>query len=218
MRLRNIPWAQDFLDDHPEYVPQALDNIRGHWNEEFNNIHPIHLEVGSGKGQFIINMAKAHPEINFIAMELQTSVAVRILEHLVQDPLPNVRIINQNGSQISDFFEAGEISRIYLNFSDPWPKSRHAKRRLTSSHFLREYQTVLIKNGELHFKTDNQALFEYSIASISQFGMVIKQVWLDLHRSDFVGNIMTEYEEKFSDKGQAIYRLEAITNHDYFKK
>ncbi|UPQ85876.1 tRNA (guanosine(46)-N7)-methyltransferase TrmB [Ignavigranum ruoffiae] len=210
MRLRNIPWAQDMLDDYPQYVPVNLEQLKGHWQDEFHNNQPIYLEVGSGKGRFIYSMAQAHPDINFIAMELQTSVAVRILERIVAEPLPNLRIINQDGGEISVFFASGEISRIYLNFSDPWPKKRHTKRRLTSPHFLNQYEQVLSTDGELHFKTDNQGLFEYSLASMSQYGMAFKQVWLDLRESDFQGNIMTEYEEKFSAKGHPIYRLEAI--------
>lgn len=209
MRLRNIPWAQDMLDDYPQYVPVKLDQLKGHWHEEFKNKQPIYLEVGSGKGQFIYTMAQTYPQINFIAMELQTSVAVRILEKLVAQPLSNLRLINQDGGEISDFFAPGEIARIYLNFSDPWPKKRHAKRRLTSTHFLDQYEQVLQADGEIHFKTDNQGLFEYSLASMSQYGMAFKQVWLDLHQSDYPNNIMTEYEEKFSAKGHPIYRLEA---------
>ena len=212
MRLRHVPWAQELLDAHPNYVPQNLPEIKGHWQDCFARQQPIHLEVGSGKGQFIVEMAKAHPEINYIAMEIQTSVAVRILERQLEDPVDNLQILNANGSKISEYFAPGEIDRVYLNFSDPWPKKRHAKRRLTSPEFLKEYQTILPKYGEIHFKTDNRGLFEYSLCSMSQYGMSFVGVWLDLHHSDFEGNIMTEYEEKFSAKGQPIYRLEAVFN------
>lgn len=213
MRLRHIPWAQDLLDQHPEYVPQDPSQLKGKWRQVFKNNQPLYLEVGSGKGQFIIQMAQTHPDINFIAMEIQTSVAVRILEQLLETPVPNLRIINQDGGDLTDFFGPSEVDRIFLNFSDPWPKTRHAKRRLTSSRFLAEYEAVLIPQGEVHFKTDNQGLFEYSLASMSQYGMAFKEVWLDLHKSDYQGNIMTEYEEKFSAKGNPIYRLEAYFQH-----
>ena len=209
MRLRHKPWAQDLINDYPQYVPADPLSLRGNWQARFDREQPIHIEVGSGKGQFIIEMARKHPNINYIAMELQTSVTVRILEKQIEAQLPNLQIINGHGGDLSDYFAEGEIDLVYLNFSDPWPKKRHAKRRLTSHSFLTQYERVLVANGEVHFKTDNQQLFEYSLASLSQYGMVLKQVWLDLHHADFEGNVMTEYEEKFSERGQPIYRLEA---------
>lgn len=209
MRLRNIPWAQDLLDAHPEYVPTDLPALKGNWQSRFKHVQPIHLEIGSGKGRFIIEMAKTHPEINYIAMEVQTSVAVRILELQLEEQVDNLQILNADGGSVTDFFAPEEIERIYLNFSDPWPKSRHEKRRLTSPGFLAEYQEVLIKDGEIHFKTDNRGLFEYSLCAMSQFGMQFHYMSLDLHQSKMIGNIMTEYEEKFSAKGHPIYRLEA---------
>lgn len=209
MRLRHIPHAQETLDAHPEYVPQDLTNLPGHWHQRFGNTHPLHVEVGSGKGRFIIQMAQTHPEINFIAMEVQSSVALRILEGQLEAQLPNLQILNTDGGDITSFFASGEIDRIYLNFSDPWPKKRHQKRRLTSPAFLKGFRTVLKADGDIHFKTDNQGLFEYSLASMSQFGMAFKKVCLNLHASDFSGNIQTEYEEKFSANGHPIYRLEA---------
>ncbi|UUX34157.1 tRNA (guanosine(46)-N7)-methyltransferase TrmB [Fundicoccus culcitae] len=209
MRLRHKPWAQDLLNQHPEYVVQNAEQYKGNWQERFGNHHPIYIEVGSGKGRFITEMAKTYPDINFIAIELQTSVIVSILEIQLDIHLPNLQILHTNGSHLNQYFDQADISRIYLNFSDPWPKKKHTKRRLTSPAFLEQYQAIITANGEIHFKTDNQGLFEYSLASMSQYGMILKEVWLDLHQSDFEGNIETEYEMKFAEKGHRIYRLEA---------
>ncbi|MBS4461358.1 tRNA (guanosine(46)-N7)-methyltransferase TrmB [Aerococcaceae bacterium zg-B36] len=209
MRLRNKPWAQDKLDAHPEYVPQQAESLRGKWQTRFSKVQPIHIEVGSGKGRFITEMAKAHPDVNYISIEIQTSVIVSVLDLQLEAQLPNLQILHADGRNLDQYFAPGEISRVYLNFSDPWPKKRHEKRRLTSPSFLSQYQTILTEDGEIHFKTDNQGLFEYSLYAFSQYGVKLKQVWLDLHQSDFEGNIMTEYEEKFSSRGQRIYRLEA---------
>lgn len=209
MRLRHKPWAQDKLNSHPEYVPQQAENLRGKWQTRFAKEQPIHIEVGSGKGRFITEMAKAHPHINYISIEIQTSVIVCVLDHQLREQLPNLQILHADGRDLSNYFAPGEIDRVYLNFSDPWPKKRHEKRRLTSSAFLKQYQDILVATGEIHFKTDNQGLFEYSLASMSQYGMHFKQVWLDLHQSDYEGNIQTEYEMKFAARGQRIYRMEA---------
>ena len=209
MRLRHKPWAQDKLNTYPEYVPQNAEQLKGKWQTRFATPQPIHIEVGSGKGRFITEMAKAHPHINYISIEIQTSVIVNVLDHQIREQLPNLQILHADGRDLTNYFAEGEVTRVYLNFSDPWPKKRHEKRRLTSSSFLMQYRTILQPKGEIHFKTDNQGLFEYSLASMSQFGMVLQQVWLDLHHSDFEGNIETEYESKFAAKGQRIYRVEA---------
>jgi len=214
MRLRNKPWAQDKLDAHPEYVPQEAEQFRGKWQTRFEKAQPLHIEVGSGKGRFIVEMAKAHPEINYISIEIQTSVIVSVLELQLEAQLPNLQILHADGRNLNQYFEPGEVSRIYLNFSDPWPKKRHEKRRLTSANFIKQYEEILVADGEIHFKTDNQGLFEYTLYSFSQYGIKLKQVWLDLHHSDFEGNIMTEYEEKFSSKGNRIYRLEAYFDNE----
>lgn len=217
MRLRNKPWAQDKLDAHPEYVPQEAEQFRGKWQTRFEKVQPLHIEVGSGKGRFIVEMAKAHPEINYISIEIQTSVIVSVLELQLEAQLPNLQILHADGRNLNQYFEPGEVSRIYLNFSDPWPKKRHEKRRLTSADFIKQYEEILVADGEIHFKTDNQGLFEYTLYSFSQYGIKLKQVWLDLHHSDFEGNIMTEYEEKFSSKGNRIYRLEAYFENEETK-
>lgn len=210
MRLRNKPWAKDALASHPEMVIQNPEQWKGRWQERFGNDNPIHIEIGSGKGQFVSGMAKKNPNINYIGIEIQESVLVVALEKALVADVPNLQLLHVNGGQVTDYFEKGEVNQIYLNFSDPWPKKRHAKRRLTHESFLVGYEQVLPPFGELHFKTDNRGLFEYSLASFSQFGLILKQVWLDLHKVDFPENVMTEYEEKFSAKGHPIYRVEVI--------
>ncbi|WP_349408203.1 tRNA (guanosine(46)-N7)-methyltransferase TrmB [Pseudalkalibacillus sp. SCS-8] len=210
MRLRNKPWAQNMIDDHPEIVIPDPENWKGRWNEIFKNDHPIHIEVGTGKGQFISGMAEKYPDINFIGIERQKSVVVSVIDKLKETDQKNVRMMNVNAADLKDFFSKGEIERVYLNFSDPWPKNRHEKRRLTYETFLQSYEEVMVPSGEIHMKTDNQGLFEYSLHSFSKYGMVLNNVSLDLHKSNFEGNIMTEYEEKFSAKGNRIYRCEAV--------
>ena len=209
MRVRNRQGAAEMLAAHPNFVISDPTLWKGKWNELFGNDHPIHIEIGMGKGQFITGMAKAHPEINYIGVEMQVSVVSIALDKLIEQPLPNLKLLHVDGSALTEYFADSEIDQIYLNFSDPWPKKRHEKRRLTYKTFLAVDEQILRPNGEIHFKTDNQGLFEYSLASFSQYGMILKQVWLDLHQSQFEGNIMTEYEEKFSSKGQRIYRVEA---------
>lgn len=208
MRLRNKPWAMDMLKEYPQYVIANPKEQAGKWNEEFNNNKPIHIEIGTGRGNFIIGMAKANPHVNFIGIEKYTSVIVDVLEKVIEDELSNVKLLNDDANALTSFFTDNEISRIYLNFSDPWPKNRHEKRRLTYKDFLAKYRQVMVPEGEVHMKTDNQSLFEYSLSSFSQFGMVLSDVSLDFHKSDMSGNVMTEYEEKFSKQGKRIYRCE----------
>jgi tRNA (guanine-N7-)-methyltransferase len=209
MRLRNKPWAKDKLQQYSNYVVQEPEKFRGNWGDAFEKKQPLHIEIGTGKGQFITGMAKANPDINYIGIELQESVIVSALDRLIEAELPNCKLMNVNGAELDKYFESGDVSRVYLNFSDPWPKTRHEKRRLTFKSFLEVYEAILVKNGEIHFKTDNQGLFEYSLVSFSHYGMLLKYVSLDLHNSDYEGNIMTEYEEKFSSRGSRIYRCEA---------
>lgn len=210
MRLRNKPWAREFIESHPEVIIPNPEEWKGKWNEIFGNDKPIHIEVGTGKGQFITGMAQANPDINYIGIEMYTSVIVSALEKVLDADSPsNLRLLNVDGSQLEKYFQKNDVERIYLNFSDPWPKNRHAKRRLTHEGFLKIYESILIDNGEIHFKTDNRGLFEFSLVSMSQYGMLLKDVSLDLHANEPEDNIRTEYEEKFSSKGQPIYRLEA---------
>lgn len=208
MRLRNKPWARDMLASNPDYVVSSPEQYKGKWNTVFEKDQPLHIEVGTGKGRFITEMAKANPHINYIGIEVYESVIVSALDRLLEAKLPNLKLLNVNGEKLTEYFDKGDVSRVYLNFSDPWPKTRHAKRRLTYKTFLKLYEDILIENGEMHFKTDNQGLFEYSLMSFSEYGLLLKFVSLDLHNSEFEGNIMTEYEEKFSQKGSRIYRCE----------
>lgn len=208
MRVRNKPWAAEKIASYPEYVVDDPEAWKGKWHERFGNDYPIHIEIGMGKGQFIAGMAKAHPEINYIGVELQISVLSVALDKLIEDDLPNLQLLHVNGDALTNYFIDSEVDQIYLNFSDPWPKKKHEKRRLTYKTFLETDERILKPAGEIHFKTDNQGLFEYSLSSFSKYGMTIEQVWLDLHESDYEGNVMTEYEQKFSSRGQRIYRVE----------
>jgi tRNA (guanine-N7-)-methyltransferase len=208
MRLRHKPWAKDKLQQYSNYVINEPEQFRGNWGQVFEQKQPLHIEIGTGKGQFITGMAKANPQINYIGIELQESVIVSALDRLIEAELPNCKLMNVNGAELAKYFASGDVSRVYLNFSDPWPKTRHEKRRLTFKSFLEVYESILVKNGEIHFKTDNQGLFEYSLVSFSHYGMKLNYVSLDLHNSEYEGNIMTEYEEKFSSKGSRIYRCE----------
>lgn len=209
MRLRNKPWAREKIDAHPQYIIPAPANVKGHWHDIFGNNNPIHIEVGTGKGQFVTGMAKQNPDINYIGIELYESIIVSALDLLIEADVPNLKLLNVDGSDLLNYFEKGEVKQVYLNFSDPWPKTRHTKRRLTYKSFLNLYEELMPEGGEVHFKTDNQGLFEYSLKSFSEYGMLLTYVSLDLHNSEFEGNVMTEYEEKFSAKGQRIYRSEA---------
>ena len=209
MRVRNRKGATELLEAHPQYVILNPADAKGRWQEIFGNDHPIHVEIGSGKGAFVSGMAKANPEINYIGIDIQKSVLSYALDKVLATDVSNIKLLWVDGSDLTDYFEEGEIDRLYLNFSDPWPKKRHEKRRLTYQSFLATYQQILPENGEIHFKTDNRGLFEYSLVSFSQYGMKLKGVWLDLHASDFEDNVLTEYEQKFANKGQVIYRVEA---------
>ena len=209
MRVRNRKGATELLEAHPQDVILNPADAKGRWQEIFGNDHPIHVEVGSGKGAFVSGMAKANPDINYIGIDIQKSVLSYALDKVLATDVPNIKLLWVDGSDLTDYFEKDEIDRLYLNFSDPWPKKRHEKRRLTYQSFLATYQQILPENGEIHFKTDNRGLFEYSLVSFSQYGMKLKGVWLDLHASDFEDNVLTEYEQKFANKGQVIYRVEA---------
>lgn len=210
MRLRNKPWAAPLIKAHPEYIAVRPEGMQGRWQERFDQVRPLQLEVGSGKGQFIIAMAQAHPDINFIALEIQEVAVAYILRKQVALQLPNLQLILGDGAALTDYFAPAEISAVYLNFSDPWPKTKHEKRRLTYRSFLAEDQAILQQKGRVQFKTDNQGFFEYSLVSMNNFGMVFDLVALDLHHDARVtDNIETEYEHKFASRGGRIYELVA---------
>jgi tRNA (guanine-N7-)-methyltransferase len=208
MRLRHKPWAQEKIEQYPQYIVANPEMHKGKWHEPFEKKQPLHIEIGTGKGRFITEMAKAHPDINYIGIEVYKSVIVDALDKLIEADLPNLKLLNIDANNLEKYFAKSDVDRIYLNFSDPWPKTRHEKRRLTYKSFLKLYENILKDAGEIHFKTDNQGLFEYSLMSFSQYGLLLKYLSLDLHHSDFEGNIMTEYEQKFSEKGNRIYRCE----------
>lgn len=210
LRQRNKPWADDFLRENTHLVIPNPSEHKNKWKELFGNDNPIHVEVGTGKGQFIVGMAKQYPNINFIGIELSKSVIVTAAEKVQESGQSNILLIQENAENLNDIFMENEVSTIYLNFSDPWPKNRHAKRRLTFHTFLKRYEIALASNGELIFKTDNRGLFEYSLVSFSEYGMLLKEISLDLHKDHDPENVMTEYEEKFSAKGQPIYRCKAV--------
>lgn len=210
MRVRKRKGAEEHLANHPQYVILNPEEAKGKWHQIFGNDNPIHIEVGSGKGGFITGMALKNPNVNYIGIDIQLSVLSYALDKVLASGVQNVKLLRVDGSSLTNYFGDGEVDLMYLNFSDPWPKTKHEKRRLTYKDFLATYKQILPEHGEIHFKTDNRGLFEYSLASFSQFGMVLNRVWLDLHADEtFEGNVMTEYEKKFSDKGQVIYRVEA---------
>jgi len=217
MHLRAKPWASAWLTEHSDIVidqKQATEQI-GKWQMLFDQKNPIHVEIGSGKGQFILGMALAHPEINYIGMEIQeTAIAIAARKSFEQvGKLPNLRYIYGNGNGVETYFEKAEVAKLYLNFSDPWPKTRHESRRLTYKSFLKSYEAILPEKGEVEFKTDNRHLFEYSMVSFVNYGMrwSTNDYSLDLHQDDekVLGNIETEYEQKFMAKGQPIYKIKA---------
>ena len=185
------------------------ENHKGKWNEVFGNDNPIHVEIGCGKGSFIVGMAKMYPDVNFIAIEKVEDVIVMAMEKAIANEIENVRFMDLDAERIEEFFEKGEIKRIYLNFSDPWKKGKQAKRRLTHKNFLDRYKKVLNSGDYIWFKTDNQKLFEFSLNSFCAEGFKLRNITLDLHNSGFEGNVITEYEQRFLDLGQPIYRLEA---------
>jgi len=214
MRLRNIPKAAGAIAESPLCISNPKD-YKGQWKMSFSQDKPIYIEIGMGKGRFIMDMAKAHPEAFFLGMERYDSVLYRGLQKLEEDPLDNVRFLCEDAGELMEFFAPGELDRIYLNFSDPWPKDRHAKRRLTHHRFLALYKEVLNPAGRLEFKTDNEALFDFSLAEIEESPLFsLTRVTRDLHHDPAMneGNIMTEYEEKFSSMGNPIFKLVATPN------
>ena len=208
MRLRNVPGARETIIEN-KFSIQQPEQMKGKWAEVFQNDHPIHIEVGMGKGQFIIEMARRNPEVNYIGIEKYSSVLVRAVEKLEDFEQDTLRLIRMDAENIEEVFDKDEVDRIYLNFSDPWPKDRHAKRRLTSTRFLERYDNILTPEGRVMFKTDNKDLFDFSLEQVEEAGWILENHTYDLHHSEYnEGNVMTEYE-KFSAKGNPICRLVA---------
>lgn len=212
MRLRNIPGADEKISSSP-FCIQNPETYKGIWNQLFENNHPIHIEIGMGKGRFLLQLAQKNALINYIGIEKYTSVllrAIQKLDKLPENTIPdNIRFLCTDAENLTNLFSMGEISKIYLNFSDPWPKKRHAERRLTSRSFLTRYDQILSKNGSLEFKTDNRLLFDFSLEELSASKWNLNACSYDLHHDPELNieNIMTEYEEKFSSLGNPIYKL-----------
>lgn len=209
MRLRNVKGSKEFIDASP-YVVHEPEAYKGIWREKlFNNRNPLHIEIGMGKGQFIHQLAEKNPDINYIGIEMYSSVLYRALERREQTELNNLFFIRFDAKYLLDIFDQEEVDRIYLNFSDPWPKDRHAKRRLTSPNFLSLYHIILARKGYIQFKTDNRPLFDFSVESVEESNLWhIDELTYDLHNSEFLpGNIMTEYESRFVAEGKPICRF-----------
>lgn len=213
MRLRNIPRADEYIDAHEKSISEVdMKQLRGLWGSEFKNIQPIHIEIGMGKGQFILNLAKQNPHINYIGIERYSSVLLRAIEKYDTEEfchINNIRFICMDANEIGQVFAQEEVGKIYLNFSDPWPKARHAKRRLPSKEFLSKYDAVLHRDGVVEFKTDNVALFEFALEEVELTKWELLAHTFDLHNDEDMmqGNVMTEYEMKFSEKGNAIHKM-----------
>ena len=205
MRLRNISGSREMIADS-KYVIQDAENQKGKIKTYFEKEQPIRIEIGMGKGRFIMQMADENPEINFIGIEKYSSVLLRAIQKMEQNELPNLRFIRMDAEDITEVFEKGEVDRIFLNFSDPWPKDRHAKRRLPSKEFLKRYDEILKKDGVIEFKTDNRDLFDFAVEQLEPAGWKAEVITYDLHHDPVLceGNIMTEYEEKFSSMGNPI--------------
>ena len=211
MRRRKKKGADEKLLSYKDYVirPENI-NFKGKWSEKFNNNNPIHIEIGTGRGKFITTIAKNNKDINYIAIEMKEEVLLQAVYKASENNLDNILFIWADANNITDYFDENELSRIYINFCDPWPKKRWSKRRLTSYNFLQKYEIILNNSGEIHFKTDNDKLFEFSLNEFSNYNLKLRNISLDLANSEFSENITTEYEDKFMNLGMKIYRVEAI--------
>ena len=207
MRLRNITGSREVIAESAWVVQEAIQpECPGTWKKMFGNDSPIHIEIGMGKGKFIHTMAKEHPDVNYVGIEKYSSVLLRAVQKMEQEELPNLKFLRMDAEDITQVFAAGEVDRIYLNFSDPWPKDRHARRRLPSREYLARYDIILKKGGMLEFKTDNRALFDFAVEELEPAGWKAEVITYDLHgdKALMEGNVMTEYEEKFSGMGNPI--------------
>ncbi len=229
MRLRRKPWVDAALEEYSDIVvikeipcglslkpsidcdqeiPNAHECRKGHWHEVFGRKAPLHVELGTGKGSFITQLAEENPEVNFIGIEAQQDVLYYAAQKVREKGLTNVRLLVFDINHVLNIFAPSEINRLYINFCDPWPKARHAKRRLTHANFLDKYRILLSVGGEIFFKTDNRPLFDFSLEQFVACNLEVNEVTYDLHNSDYQGNVMTEYEKKFSSMGTPINRCE----------
>lgn len=207
MRLRNIPGSRDVIAES-EFVVHEFKEAKGKWSEVFGNSNPIRIEVGMGKGRFLYELAQSNPDINYVGIEKFSSVLLRAIQKQEENPLENLKFIRMEAEEIVEVFGPGEVDRIYLNFSDPWPKDRHAKRRLPSRQFLARYDQFLKPDGVIEFKTDNKDLFDFALIEVKEAGWKIEALTYDLHSDELMneGNVMTEYEERFSSMGNPIFK------------
>lgn len=214
MRLRNIKGADEVIESN-RFVIQKPESTKGKWKEVFGNKNPVYIEIGMGKGQFICALAKQNPSINYIGIEKYASVLLRALQKVEQEPIENLRFIRMDAACIEEVFAKEEVDKIYLNFSDPWPKDRHAKRRLPSKEFLTRFDMILSSEGMLEFKTDNRGLFDFAVEELPAAHWFAEQITYNLHNDPVLakGNIMTEYEEKFAAAGNPIYQYNIRRNY-----
>ena len=209
MRLRHIPGSEQQIAESP-YVIGNPEEKKAHWADVFGNENPVHIEVGMGKGKFLMELAGMHPDINYVGIERYSTVLLKAIRKQEALKLPNLFFLREDAGTLADIFGPGEVAKIYLNFSDPWPKDRHAKRRLTSPRFMAVDDRILKPEGIVEFKTDNQELFAYSLESVPEAGWNVDWHTFDLHHSEYgEGNVMTEYEAKFSAQGKPICKLTA---------
>jgi len=205
MRLKHVKGAEEYIASS-NHVVQDYKEHKGNWNRFFANNNPVHIEIGMGKGQFLMEMASLNPDINYIGIERYSSVLIRAVQKKEELDLPNLTFILMDATEICEVFAKQEIERIYLNFSDPWPKDRHAKRRLPSRQFLERFKEILKDEGQIEFKTDNKDLFAFALEEVEPGGFKLIAVTHDLHHDEIMnaGNVMTEYEKKFSALGNHI--------------
>ena len=205
MRLRNVPGAREAVEQSPHVVqdPHAL---KGCWRSLFAENGTLHLEIGAGKGNFLFGMAKNHPDIAYVGIERYATVLFKALNKMPEDLADRIKFVRMDAELVAEVFAEGEADRIYLNFSDPWPKARHEHRRLTSRAFLERYARILVPEGHVEFKTDNRALFDWSVEEAESAGWRMLEKTFDLHADARLceGNVMTEYEERFSAQGNRI--------------
>ncbi|MBP5472751.1 MAG: tRNA (guanosine(46)-N7)-methyltransferase TrmB [Lachnospiraceae bacterium] len=207
MRLKNVPGCRERIADSEYVIPEEeLVQTAGKWNERFEKPAPIRIEIGMGKGRFLHGLALQNPDINYIGIEKYSAVLLRAVQKMEEDPKPNLRFVRMDAETIADVFAPGEVDRIYLNFSDPWPKDRHAKRRLPSREFLARYDKILVDGGRIEFKTDNRILFDWAVEQLEDTKWKADLITYDLHADPALleGNVMTEYEERFSSMGNPI--------------
>lgn len=211
MRLRKKPWIEKAMQElkGKTVLMHDLEKNKGHWQELFPG-KKLCLEIGCGKGRFLTGMAEIYPEKAFIGVETQHDIAYYPAKAIKENEIPNALVICANAEHLEDWFEPGEIKELYLNFSDPWPKARHAKRRLTHRSFLAKYEKLLGKGGHMRFKTDNRSLFDFSVEEFKEYGLEIIALSYDLHNSEYENAVQTEYEQKFSAKGTPINFCEVV--------